>query len=240
MPERPDPVLAAATPARRYDEILTYFKEQLRTGTLKAGDRLLPERELAAELGVSRSILREVLRALEILGVLKILPKQGALVLAPNSQFLQKFFGFTLSLNASVSEAIRELRMVIECGAAGLAARRASQEEKAKMRDALVRMPHSPESGDTGADADFEFHAEIVRATHSESLIFVYGAVQELVEKSHQEGRRAVFTIPGKLEELVQEHTDILRAIEQANERQAEDCMRRHLSRYWDGDRTQG
>jgi DNA-binding FadR family transcriptional regulator len=232
------PTIASSEERRVFNRILEYFCEVMRDGKLRPGDRLLSERELSSNLGVSRSSLRETLRAMAMLGLVEIIPKQGAFVLSPNSRSAFTFFGLTLSLKPQISEAIMELRIVIECGAARLAARRASKEEVAIMRACIARMPLNKEGGDTGAEADFEFHGQIIKATHSEFLISVYEAIQELLAKSHRERRKAVLQLPGILEELVNEHLQIYYAIAEGNEDLAEANMYGHFMKSYARDKS--
>lgn len=67
---------------RAFEEICERIREQLALGVLKPGDKLPPERDLAQQLGVSRNVLREALRSLEMAGVLRLLKgvKGGAFI----------------------------------------------------------------------------------------------------------------------------------------------------------------
>ena len=82
--------------ARGYEKVFAFVREQLLSGQLKAGDRLLPERELATRLGVSRPVIREVLRGLAAIGVIEIRHGSGSVVRRPGFAELGDLFTMML------------------------------------------------------------------------------------------------------------------------------------------------
>lgn len=223
---------------RVFDKILEYFKELISAGKLKTGDRLLPERDLSLSLGVSRASLREALRTMEMFGLIRILPKQGAYILPPNTASLSSIFSMMLSLKPSISENILEVRIIFECEGARLAAKRSSPQELAGIKMILDRMPRSVTGDDLGAQADFDFHSAIIHAAHNDMLTFMYETIGELLKRSHQERRVAIFNIPGALDDLVKTHESIYEAIASGDEESAGRRMREHfrfVQKYYDG-----
>src|ERR687894_1608918 len=91
---------------------------------LKAGDRLPAERELAASMGVSRSSLREALRALTVLGVTEMRHGTGTYVSSLEPELLVRPLTFVLSLSEHASDQLFEARKVVEPAVAALAAER--------------------------------------------------------------------------------------------------------------------
>ncbi len=215
---------------RVFDQILEYFKKALVEGDLKPGDHLPPERQLASSLGVGRSSLREALRALEILGLVSIVAGQGTFVLPPNTHSLSTFLEVTLALRPTFSENILEARTIIECEAVRLAAKRASAEERAHMREALEQMLRATVGDETGPQADFAFHNWIIQATRNDFLIFLYDAIEVLLRRGYGERWRvALANIPGILDLLGKAHKGIFEAIEARNSILAEERMREHF-----------
>ena len=102
------------------------MREQLLTGRLKAGDRLLPERELATRLGVSRPVIREVLRALAAMGVIDIRHGHGSVVRRPDFSEMGDLFTLMLAQDDEVVEDVMEARIAIERHAIRLACSRAT------------------------------------------------------------------------------------------------------------------
>jgi DNA-binding FadR family transcriptional regulator len=178
------------------DRILSFFKEQFAGGQLVAGDRLLPERELAQRLGVSRPTLREVMRAMALLGVIEIRPGQKAVVTSPKADVLGEFFGVLLSMQPSIYEHVLEARIAIECQAARLACANAQAADLERLHHCLETILATASQEEAGADADFAFHAALVLASHNEVLRFIHDAIASLVRRSHQERRKAVIGDP--------------------------------------------
>jgi len=221
--------ITVPTRGRVFDTILSFFKQQLETGRLKAGDRLRPERELAELLNVSRPSLREALRALELLGLVEIRHGQGAFMRAPEPAALTGFFGLVFAADRDLSLGFVELRVALECQAVQLACGSADTTDLQRIESALARMPRSATDGDLGAEADYEFHRAIVSASKNKSLIFMSEAISELLRQSHEERREAVFGVPGALETLASAHSRIFDAIVARDAERAVAAMRHHF-----------
>lgn len=221
------------TKNRVFEDILEYFKGLIRKGKIKPGDRLLPERELAAELQVSRASLREAFRALEMLGFLSINPGKGTYVLSPNTRSLSDFTELTMYLRPTLFENILEVRVVVECAAVRLAAKRASQEELAYIRNALEQMTLI--SKDVGlaeriSEADSEFHKGIIRATHNDFLVFLYEIIGVLLKKSTEKRwQESMNTIPNAYDIIISLHKGIFEAVIEGDEYLAEKRLREHF-----------
>lgn len=211
------------------DQILQYFKDVSTKGKLSAGDCLLPERDLAEKIGVSRASLRETLRALEILGLISSVPGQGSYVLPPNFRSLSSFFELMLSLKPTLSENILELRLTLECEAVRLATKRATPEELANIREIIDRMPGTLDRDQLGVDADFEFHKAIMRATHNDLFVFVYEIIETLLKRSHYERRVGVLYVSGVGEKFIEVHQKVYDALMEGDQDKAAERMKEHF-----------
>lgn len=217
------------TKSKPFDTVLCYFKEAILQGTLKPGDCLLPERELAGRVGVSRASLRETLRALEILGVIVSVPGQGSYILPPNIRSLSSFFELMLALKPTISENIMEFRLALECEAVRLATHRATPQELGYLREIIDRMPESLDRDQLGVETDYEFHLAVMRATHNELFVFVYEIIGALLKRSHYERRVGVLSINGVGEKFIKVHESVYDAMLQGNEALAVESMKRHF-----------
>ena len=110
------------------ERVLSFFREQLLSGALKEGDRLLGERELCLALGVSRPVLREALRSLANYGLLDIRHGKGAFVRKADIAVLGDFLTFCLAQQPDMVDDIMQARIAIECQAIRLACSRATDE----------------------------------------------------------------------------------------------------------------
>lgn len=223
--------LVAQAQSRVFDEILTFFKGEVRSGALQPGDRLISERALSQRLGVSRTSLREAFRALEIVGLLESVHGQGVFVRTPIASSLASFLEICLAMRLSAFDEFLDIRIALECQAVRLAVQNATNADIRNIRTALERMPRTLDDGRAGAQADFEFHNAIVRAAHNYCLQFLYEAIEGLLQKNHTTRRANILTMPGALEVLFDAHARIYRAIETRDLAGAEIGMRAHFSR---------
>lgn len=218
------------------DRVLAFFKEQFMSGALKPGDKLLPERELAQHLGVSRPTLREAMRTLNLLGVVDIRPGQNAAVSAPSAGVLQDFFSVLLSMRPSIYEHILEARIAIECEAVRLACANAQDVDFERLDAAFARVLATAADENLGAEADFEFHTQIVMASHNEVLRFIHEAIGTLLRRSHHERRQAIVGEQEFVATLGEAHRQILSALKARDPEACEIVVRRHFfiaQEYW-------
>ncbi len=221
------------THKRVFEDILEHFKELTKKREIKPGDRLQPERELAAGLGVSRASVREAFRALEMLGFLSINPGKGTYVLPPDAHSLSEFTELTMYLRPTIFENILEARVIIECAAARLAAKRASQEELANIKTALERMMLVSEDAEMSkilSETDFDFHKGMILATHNDFLVFLYDIIGVLLKKNTE--KRIIETlavVPNALDVIKNSHQGIFEAVKKGDEFLAEKKLREHF-----------
>src|SRR3954447_10093793 len=152
------------------DQIAARLIDLITERRLKAGDRLPPERELAGSMGVSRSSLREALRALAMLGVAEMRHGDGTYLTSLSAEELMRPVGLVLALSDSGVAELFEARKLVEPGLAALAAERIDDEAAAE----ITRCARA--SADTLADAeafmwnDIELHGLIARAAENAIL----------------------------------------------------------------------
>jgi DNA-binding FadR family transcriptional regulator len=221
--------IVAPTETFVFEKIFAFFKDQFLSGELKPGNKLIAERELAQRLGVSRASLREVMRAMSLLGVIEIRPGQGAVVTSPSAEVLSDFFGMLLAMQPSIYDHVLEARIAIECQAVRLACANAQAADIARLNHGLERILATATDRDAGAEADFEFHTAIVLASHNEVLRFIHQAISALLRRSHVERRQAVSGEPDFLATLGEAHRQVIDAIASRDPDAAETTMRKHF-----------
>jgi GntR family transcriptional repressor for pyruvate dehydrogenase complex len=121
------------------DEAILEIKAMIRSGELRPGDRLPPEKELSETLGLSRSSLREAVKALEVIRVLDVRRGDGTYVTSLTPGLLLEAMSFVVDLHqdASVLE-LFEVRRILEPAAAALAVPRATPADVVHLRGLLV------------------------------------------------------------------------------------------------------
>jgi DNA-binding FadR family transcriptional regulator len=199
--------------AKGYDRVLGFVREQLLSGQIKAGDRLLPERELAIRLGVSRPVIREVLRALAAIGVIEIRHGYGSVVRRPDVAQLGDLFTMMLAQQAEVVDDVMEARIAIERQAIRLACSRATPADLAALRNALRRVEDTVEDPQAGGEADFAFHAALIASAHSPTLASLHAVIAVLLQRSHLERRKRITHLSGIDAYLIEHHRDLLAAV---------------------------
>jgi GntR family transcriptional repressor for pyruvate dehydrogenase complex len=212
-----------------YERVMGFLRDQLLSGQLKTGDFLLPERELAALLGVSRPVLREALRALAMIGAVEIRHGIGTIVRRPDVSTLGEFFTFFLAQQPDVVEDVMEARVAIEHHAVRLACRRATQSDFDRIGEAFAQIEKTIEDPLEGGKADYAFHEALVRAAKSPTLMSVYGAISDLMMCSHLDRREQIMKVEGIHEFLIDHHQLILRAILDRDAARADELLSRHF-----------
>lgn len=212
-----------------YDKVVGFLREQLLSGELKTGDCLVPERELATLLGVSRPVVREALRALAMIGAVEIRHGVGTIVRRPDVSTLGTFFTFVLAQQSDIVDDIMEARVAIEHHAIRLACRRAQQADFDRIADALRVIVETINDPIEGGRADFRFHEAIVRAGRSPTLVNMYASIADLMMRSHLDRREQIIQVEGIDEFLIDHHRLILSALLERDAQKADDLLARHF-----------
>ncbi len=120
------------------DEAISKIKDMLIRGELKAGDRLPPEKELSERLGLSRSSLREAVKALELIRVLDVRRGDGTYVTSLDAKLLNEAVAFVVDLHQdrSILE-LFEVRRILEPATAHLAAGKITPDELLALRNTM-------------------------------------------------------------------------------------------------------
>lgn len=159
------------------DEAILRIRELITSGRINPGDRLPPEQELAAMLGISRSSLREAVKALSQARVLDVRRGDGTYVTSLEPDLLLSGLSFVVDLmQDSTLVEVFEVRKLLEPAATALAAQRITPEQVQQLRDSLqaMRGAHDPEEL---VMRDMEFHAHIAGATGNASLCSILEAI---------------------------------------------------------------
>ena len=152
------------------DEAITKIKDMLISGELKAGDRLPPEKDLSERLGLSRSSMREAVKALELIRVLDVRRGDGTYVTSLEPQLLTEAMAFVVDLHQdkSVLE-LFEVRRILEPGSASLAAQRITEPQLAELNEMIETVQEDTSVEDLVAH-DLAFHSLIAKASGNSYL----------------------------------------------------------------------
>ena len=215
------PIERTTLAASAFEQLISYVVN----GEWKAGDRIPPERELCQQLGIARTSLREALKAMELIGMLESRVGDGTFV-CPRSEFLSRplLWAFTGTDHAELRD-IMEARMLLEKDLAGLAAERGSDEEIAKIGEAVEMMRASIAANASILDADMAFHLAVAAAAHNEVLRNAVQLLRNLM-------RRWIYLkllIPDVPSKVLKRHDAIFQAIRRRDGDAARAAMWKHL-----------
>jgi DNA-binding FadR family transcriptional regulator len=213
-----------------YLQIADQLLAQISTRRLKPGDTLPPERELTQSFQVGRSSIREALRMLESQGVIAS-ANGGAFIVAEAANPLETSLRllFRLDEQAGMHD-LFELRRILECEAAALAAERHGEEHLAEMDAAIDEMAASLEGAgraDAFIDADLRFHLALAGATGNRLVLHSMQAVRDVLRRALS----TVYQIPQSPESAVLEHRQVRAAVAAGDAVRAREEMRDHLAR---------
>lgn len=220
-----DPIARRKTYELVADRLVALIGE----GSFQPGDPLPTERELTASFQVGRSSVREALRMLESQGVIRS-ANGGAFAVADAAYPLNSSLRLLLTLDeSSRMHDVIELRSILECEAAALAAERHGPEHLTRMDEAIEEMTEGLEEpeGDAFIDADLRFHLAVAEATGNRVLLHSMQAVRDVIRRMLM----TVFNLPGSAARAVEEHRSVRAAIAAGNASRARDEMRAHLIR---------
>jgi DNA-binding FadR family transcriptional regulator len=161
-------------------EAIATIKAMIVRGDLRAGQRLPAERELAAQLGVSRPSLREAIRALITLNILESRHGEGTFVSSLEPDLLAEPIDFVMQVDDGGIAAVFEARHVLEAGIAALAAERATDLELAELEDYVNGGRAKLDDPESFIVHDIEFHDRLRRAARSPVLSSMLGSISTL------------------------------------------------------------
>ncbi|WP_299908621.1 FCD domain-containing protein [uncultured Paracoccus sp.] len=205
---------SAVKSERAAEAVAQHIEALILEGSLKPDARLLPERELAERLEVSRSTLRDGLKILEARGLL-VSGGRGAQVAALGAEAITDPLIALLARHSEGADDYLEFRGIIEGAAAGLAAERATPVERERLRDLMARMARAHEAEDPTAEgeADAELHLMIYEASHNLTLLQIMQALSGVVRADVLQNRARLFAIPAMRDVLYAQHCRIGEAV---------------------------
>lgn len=218
-------MLKAIKKTRISEEVVSQIHELIREGKLKAGDQLPSERELAETFKVSRTSVREALRALETQGLVVSRTGMGTFVADLPIEALVAPLATLLIEGKSALVDIFEMRKLIEPHIASLAAERATKRDVARMYRILEKQKDEVDRGSTGVEEDAEFHFFIGRATQNQALEKLVSGLMDILSHSREESLQT----PGRSQASLESHHRILSAIEEHDKERARAAMLRHI-----------
>jgi GntR family transcriptional repressor for pyruvate dehydrogenase complex len=217
--------IEAVRSSRVYESVVSQLQQLVTEGKLQPGDKLPSERELCRMFQVGRSSVRDAIRHLQTLGVVRSRHGGGTIVqdLAPES--IVTPLATMLTRRRMLVEELMDVRAIVEPPLAERAARNASPEDLARLRAIVQRQQQRLRAGDLSVDEDAEFHAIIAQAAGNRVMLSVLDVLMNLLSETRARA------LQGRARSVrsVSAHGKILRALERGDPAAAEKAMREHV-----------
>ena len=228
LPERElfEPVATARISSAIVDQV----RELIRSGRLSAGDRLPSERELAEQFGVSRVTVRDALRSLEAVGLLRIKvgANGGAFLRAPSSADAGRGMSDMLLMAQLSPEDVAEARLMLELNTVMLAVRRADANDIRALRAICERSASLLADGEYDVHLSWDFHERLAGATHNPALAMIHHSFRGPLSMARARAREPASVAHRR---SVEEHTQLVDALEARDLERARAVMAHHLVR---------
>lgn len=211
---------------RLYEQIVEQIEQSILEGALKPGDQLPAERELALQFGVSRTAVREAVKALREKGLVEAYTGRGTFVCDGTSEAVRQ--SFDLMVKFGLPEAtvhLAQLRQMLEPEIAALAALQIEPQLLATMREAVAVMDRSLRDPNAYIEADLDFHLALAEAAGNPLILSLIDSIVGLL----REQRRGIFYVEGGPERGQYHHKRILDAIERHDSSASREAMLAHL-----------
>ncbi|MGD8708928.1 MAG: FCD domain-containing protein [Ectothiorhodospiraceae bacterium] len=217
--------------ARLSDVIAERIEAHIVEGSLRPGDALPAERELAKQMEVSRPSLREALLKLEARGILEVRRNAGYIVAEVTAPSLTDPLLHLMGRHPKAVADVLELRQGLETLSTALAALRATEDDVAAMVRAADETELAHQAGDaaTAADWDARFHLAVAEASHNVALVHVMRGMFSVMRENVRRAREALFEREDTEEELRGQHRAIVNAVRAHDPERAVQAAEAHL-----------
>lgn len=205
--------MAAETKNQKiYQQVVEQIQEMLLNQSLKKGDRLPSERDLSEKFKVSRSSVREAVRALEIIGIVESRQGGGNYIRSVFDQSVFQPLSILFKLNNGSFSDILEYRMIFEPELAALAAKRISAEDSKILKKLMDDLKFS-KSDEVSAKLDQQIHVKIIEISGNDLLLNTMHAISSIMASFIEEARQILFQWHENREELLNLHCRICQSI---------------------------
>jgi GntR family transcriptional repressor for pyruvate dehydrogenase complex len=220
-------MLKAIKKTRIYQEVVSQIHGLIREGKFRSGDQLPSERELAETFKVSRTSVREAIRALETEGLVVTRTGMGTFIADLPIESLVAPLAKLLIEEKNALADVFEMRKLVEPHIAAMAAERATRDDIVRMKRILGNQKSEIQRGESGVEADTAFHFAIGQATQNQALEKLISGLMDILSHSREESLQT----RGRRQASLTSHLQILSAIEEHDRERAREAMLRHIER---------
>jgi GntR family transcriptional repressor for pyruvate dehydrogenase complex len=224
------PLYNVVKPKSIPEQVFEQLRDLIFRGQLKPGEQILPERDLAATLGVSRPTVRAAINKLVDRGLLEHRQGQGTFVTSPEPGQANNPLKAVIGGHEATLIELLEVRRGLECNAASMAARRATGEDIRAMETALAEMLAEVDKGGTGVGEDTHFHMCLAYASKNPVQVQVMKNFYDLLHFGIKENLAHLYEDPANIQAVMAQHAKIIKAIKEHDTQAAHEAMYLHIT----------
>jgi DNA-binding FadR family transcriptional regulator len=211
------------------DQVARNLMAFIQAQALKPGSFLPPETQLAADLGVSRPIIREALKSLEGKGIIEVMSGKGAVIKPLDGEQLELYFQRAIQIEGEAIIDLLELRKGIEVQSAVLAAQRRTADELASLAQIVAEMRRNLHDPNAYVELDMAFHLQIATMTRNSMIRTLVGALRVAINSTINESMFRKQT-DQQLEHVQVGHETILACLERGDAEESGCAMAAHFA----------
>jgi GntR family transcriptional regulator, transcriptional repressor for pyruvate dehydrogenase complex len=215
-------------PKKISDQVFDQLREFIVRGQLKSGEKILPERELAGAMNVSRTTVRNAISRLVFMGLLEHKQGQGTFVRPPESREANPLALAMEAQNATLEDLL-EVRMGLECNAAAMAAERADEADIRFLEQSLREMRTEVTSGRLGTEADVSFHMAISYATKNPVQVHIMRSFYDFLFFGIKENLYYLYEEASRIQQIIDQHKALFETIRNRDPDAARQAMQTHI-----------
>ncbi|MCP4114419.1 MAG: FadR family transcriptional regulator [Desulfobacteraceae bacterium] len=214
-------------PKRISDQVFDQVREFILRGTLKPGDKVMTERELAAAMNVSRTAVRDAIKKLVAQGLLEQKQGKGTFVCEPvrGGSILEQL----MDTEKATLPDLLEVRMGLECNAAAIAAQKATERDHRLIEESVAAMKNCLHGGCGGSEADVSFHMALSFATGNPLQVYLMKQIHNILSTGICAVLKKLHENPDNIRKIIRQHEEILASIKAGNAEKAYGDMREHI-----------
>jgi GntR family transcriptional repressor for pyruvate dehydrogenase complex len=210
---------------RLVDRVVEEVKKLVINRKLLPGMMLPPERELADQIGVSRTVVREAVQVLTAMGLVESRQGIGTIIRQANGDQLSEQLNLMLQTKGFTLDNLHHVRSILEVEIADLAARQAAEEEISELNEIVERMEAQVGDPIAYAESDAEFHRCLAKISHNPLLVLLLDSISDIL----REVRLSVSKHPDIFLKALPDHRQILERVQERDSEGGRQAMRLHL-----------
>lgn len=218
-------MFAPLNKGRLYQGVIDQITQSVMSGKMRAGDQLPTEPELAEQFGVSRTVVREAMKALSLQGLVDVTPGRGTFVTQPPAEIVITSLLLMLKLEDHSLDDLMAARRLLEAPIARLAAENAQTSDIETLEANLRGMRTSLNDPDAFLEYDTAFHGHLARATHNMVLTVIAQPIILMMRSI----RHSMAAVPDMAMRALHFHQALYEAVVSKDGAAAEKCMLEHL-----------